>query len=106
MEDKEFKRKENLHKTVKSIQLFSLVPIMFCIINVSMHYIFLAIKDIKGTCDWEFKIEYLYTESKLMPIKTVIIISFLIAILIVMRLDENWRVKHGAENLKSDDRYY
>lgn len=108
MEDREVKRKENLHKISKCIQLFTISPIMFCVINVFMHYLLLMLGNVKSPnaeCDWTFKAEYIYTESRLMPIRTVILVAFIFAILIVMRLDEIWRVKHGAENLKSDDRF-
>lgn len=112
MEDKEHERKLKLHKIGKVIKLFVICPIIFASVNAALNYFVLFEKMLKLKNKaklppdfWSFKLRYLYTETKHMPLYFIAAIAFLGTTFLIMRMETSWQVKYGSANLKADDRF-
>ena len=97
---------------VKIIQLFGFSFLFYFLINVVLLYLILfkvyldavsAKKPTEGLL--AFKLEYLYLPYGDIPVFPAIGISFVIAMFLVKRLDEGYKVKNANKELKGNDHF-
>ena len=95
----------NNRTKVKLIQLLIFTPLIYMLFNAAMNYLFQTLKlltDFKNPDKHlDFKLSYLIS-CKGMDWYMMIMISLVAAMLLILKLEQNWQIKNGNKNIKGE----